>query len=222
MLELWGMWSTSSLPSLPGSLCPRVVASDRVLSTGWNNKIVVLKKTTLQQNWEHAFSTSASRNSADGSGQAGFGVVGSHVGEVLDVWPNEVVQWVQVRGGGGPVREGYKVVALLLKPSQALFGLVGRRRVLLPHPGSATSHLIAPGDHHTLQHIPVYFGVDFQADLKDVRWHDVALTWNNTKDHNCSHPKGRPICWAVPSSIEPSGFTFWGCWQWSCCHNLDQ
>ena len=44
------------------------------------------------------------------------------------------------------------------------------------HPGSATSHLIAPGDHHTLQHIQVHFGVDFQADFKDVRWHDVALS----------------------------------------------
>ena len=42
------------------------------------------------------------------------------------------------RGGGGPVREGYKVVALLLKPSLGLFGLVDRRRVLLSHPGSAT------------------------------------------------------------------------------------
>ena len=32
MLELWGMWSTSSLPSLPGPLWAGVVASDRVLS----------------------------------------------------------------------------------------------------------------------------------------------------------------------------------------------
>ena len=72
--------------------------------------------------------------------------------------------------------EGYKVVALLLKPSLDLFGLVGWRQVLLPHPGSATGHLIASGDHHTLQHIQVHFGVDFQADFKDVRWHDVALT----------------------------------------------
>ena len=34
MLELWGMWSTLSLPSLPGQLWPGVVASDRVLSMG--------------------------------------------------------------------------------------------------------------------------------------------------------------------------------------------
>ena len=73
------------------------------------------------------------------------------------------------RGRRGTVREGYKVVALLLKPSLGLFGLVGRRRILLPHPGSATGHLIAPGDHHTLQHIQVHFGVDFQADFEDVR-----------------------------------------------------
>ena len=84
-------------------------------------------------------------------------------------------------GRRGPVREGYKVVALLLKPSLGLLGLVGCYRVLLPHPGSAASHLIAPRDHHTLQHIQVHFGVDFQADFKDVRWHDVALTWNHTK-----------------------------------------
>ena len=30
--ELWGMWSTPSLPSLPGPLWPGVVAPDRVLS----------------------------------------------------------------------------------------------------------------------------------------------------------------------------------------------
>ena len=32
MLGLWGMWSTSSLPLLLGSLWPGVVAPDRVLS----------------------------------------------------------------------------------------------------------------------------------------------------------------------------------------------
>ena len=32
MLELWGMRSTSSLPSLPGPFWPGVVAPDRVLS----------------------------------------------------------------------------------------------------------------------------------------------------------------------------------------------
>ena len=84
------------------------------------------------------------------------------------------------------VRERYKVVALFLKPSLGLFGLVSWRRVLLPHPGSATGHLIAPGDHHTLQHIQVHFWVDFQADFEDVRWHDVALTQNHAKDNNRS------------------------------------
>ena len=39
--------------------------------------------------------------SADGGEQAGFGVVGGHVGDVLDVRPNEVVQRVQIGGGGG-------------------------------------------------------------------------------------------------------------------------
>ena len=74
------------------------------------------------------------------------------------------------------MREEYKVVALLLKSNLGLFGLVGRRRVLLPQPVFATGHLVAPGDYHTLQHIQVHFGVDFQADFEDVRWHDVALT----------------------------------------------
>ena len=32
MLELWGMWSTYSLPLLPGPLWPGVVAPSRVLS----------------------------------------------------------------------------------------------------------------------------------------------------------------------------------------------
>ena len=95
------------------------------------------------------------------------------------------------------MREGYKVVALLLKPSLGLFGLVGQCRFLLPHPGSATGHLIAPGEHHTLQHIQVHFGVDFQADFEDVRWHDVALTWNHTKDHNCS----QKLCFYHPGHV---------------------
>ena len=101
------------------------------------------------------------------------------------------------RGRKGPVREGYKVVAILLKPSLGLFGLAGRRRVLLPHPGSAIGHLIAPGDHHTLQHIQVHFGVDFQADFEDVRWHDVTLTWNHTKDRN----RSRKLCFHQPGHI---------------------
>ena len=34
MLELWGMQSTPSLPSLPGALWLRLIAPDRVLSMG--------------------------------------------------------------------------------------------------------------------------------------------------------------------------------------------
>ena len=127
--------------------------------------------------------------------QAGFGFVGGHVGDVLDVWPNEVVLWDQVGGGRGLVREGYKFEHSFW--SLGLFGLVGRRRVLLPHPGSATGHLIAPGNHHTLQHIQVPFGVDIQADFEDVRWHDMSLIWNYTKDHN----RCRKLCFHHPGHV---------------------
>ena len=34
MLELWGMWSARSLPSLPGPFWPGMVTPDRVLSIG--------------------------------------------------------------------------------------------------------------------------------------------------------------------------------------------
>ena len=34
MSELWGMWGTPSLSSLPGPLWPGVVVSDRVISIG--------------------------------------------------------------------------------------------------------------------------------------------------------------------------------------------
>ena len=78
--------------------------------------------------------------SADGGDQAGFGVVGGHVGDVLDIWPNEVVQWVRVRGGGQPVREGCKVVALLLKPSLGLFGFEA------PSPGAIPRVCHRPSD----------------------------------------------------------------------------
>ena len=85
-------------------------------------------------------------------------------------------------------------------PSEAkpgIFGLVGRRRVLLPHPGSATGHLIAPGYHHTLHHIQVHFDVDFQADFEDMGWHDVTLTWNHTKDHK----RSRKLCFYHPGHV---------------------
>ena len=125
--------------------------------------------------------------SADGGDQAGFGVVGGHVGNILEY------DRVQVRGGRGPVREEYKVVALLLKLSLDLFGLVSRRRVLLPHPWSATGHLIAPGN----QHIQLHFGIEFHAEFEDVRWHDVPLTWNHTKDHN----RSRKLCFHHPGHV---------------------
>ena len=56
---------------------------------------------------------------------------------------------------------------------------------------------IAPGDHYTLLHIQVHIGVDFQADFEDVRWHDVAITWNHTKDHNCS----QKLCFHHPGHV---------------------
>ena len=34
MLKFWGMWSTLSLPLLPGPLWPGVVALDKALSMG--------------------------------------------------------------------------------------------------------------------------------------------------------------------------------------------
>ena len=120
------------------------------------------------RNWKHAFSTSAGGSSANTRRMAAIRLP-------LMLWEVMLVVF-STEEEGGPVREGYKVVALLLKSSLVLFGLVGRRRVLLPHPVSATGHLIAPGDHHTLQHIQVHFGVDFPAEIEDVRWHDVALT----------------------------------------------
>ena len=46
--------------------------------------------------------------SVDGGDQAGFGVVGGHVGDVLDVWPNEVVQRVQFGEEEGQWEKGTK------------------------------------------------------------------------------------------------------------------
>ena len=53
------------------------------------------------------------------------------------------------------------------------------------------------GDHHTLQHIQVHFGADFRAVIEDVRWHDMALTWNHTKDHN----RNRKFCFDHPGYV---------------------
>ena len=57
ILKLWGMWSTPSLPSLPGPLWPGMVASDRVLSMGQIelNRVLMLNwivwNRTVWQDW---------------------------------------------------------------------------------------------------------------------------------------------------------------------------
>ena len=49
----------------------------------------------------------------------------------------------------------------------------------------------------TLQHMQVHFGVDFQSDFEDVRWPNVALTWNHTKDHK----RNRKLCFHLPGHV---------------------
>ena len=51
MLELWGIWSTSSLPSLPGPFQPRVVAPARVLSMGQIELNLVIMLNWIVWNW---------------------------------------------------------------------------------------------------------------------------------------------------------------------------
>ena len=67
MLELWGMQSTSSLPSLPGSPTLRVLTPDRVLSMGqrelnrvlilnwisWNKTVLTFKLSTYAKLHHH-------------------------------------------------------------------------------------------------------------------------------------------------------------------------
>ena len=108
----------------------------KLRTTGWKDKIVVQKKTPLQLYSKtfiekitvaafsfnhrldidpklgaclfHKRRRGLGEYSVDGSDQAGFGVVGGHVGDVLDIWPNEVVQRVQVGEGGGQWEKGSK------------------------------------------------------------------------------------------------------------------
>ena len=52
VLKLWGMWSTPSLPLLPGPLWPSGVAHDRVQSMGQNDLLyikIVCKQMTYAQ-----------------------------------------------------------------------------------------------------------------------------------------------------------------------------
>ena len=51
MLELWGMQSTPSLPSLPGPLWPGVVVPDSILSMGKIELICVLMLNRIVWNW---------------------------------------------------------------------------------------------------------------------------------------------------------------------------
>ena len=155
---------------------------------GWNNKSVVLKKTTqqlyfktfieksIQVTWlcsradiysmlppsasitasiwilnsEHAFSTSAGRSSANTRLMAAIRLA-------LMLWGScrcwcwwcsqRMTKWSSPADSGqGRRRVSERRVQSRSNPSEAkpsVSGLVGRHRVLLPHPGSATGHLIA-------------------------------------------------------------------------------
>ena len=61
---------------------------------------------------------------------------------------------------------------------------MGWRRVLLPDIWPAISHRLDPGLDHSCQNIPVDLLVDLEADIKDVRGHDMALTADHPKDHD--------------------------------------
>ena len=151
--------------------------------------------------------------SVDGGDQAGFGVVGGQVRDVLDVWPNEVVQWVEVWGGGWASERRAQSRST---PSEAKSGPLG---TCGPAPSPAATPRVCHwppdctrGSPH-FQHIQVHFGVDFQADFEDGRWDDVALTWNHTKVHN----RSRKLCFNHPGHVRYS-------WQSrdSGCHKLDR
>ena len=47
-LEIWGMWSTPSVPLLPGPLWPRVVAPDVVQSIGQIEQTVCKQMTDVK------------------------------------------------------------------------------------------------------------------------------------------------------------------------------
>ena len=51
MLELWGMWSTPSLPSFSDTLLPRVVAPDRVLSISQKEQTMCANKWLILNLW---------------------------------------------------------------------------------------------------------------------------------------------------------------------------
>ena len=91
------------------------------------------------------------------------------------------------RGRKGAVREGYKITALLLKPSLGIFGLVGRHRVLLPHQGITTLFSIS---RYTLV-------LTFKPISKmwgGMMW---SSSWNHTKDHN----RSRKLCFHHPGHV---------------------
>ena len=52
MLELWGIWTTPSLPLLLGSLWPRVVVPDRGLIYGSNRTVWRLNCVLIVMNWQ--------------------------------------------------------------------------------------------------------------------------------------------------------------------------
>ena len=143
--------------------------------------------------------------SPDGGNKAGFDVVGGHVGDVLDVWPNDVVQGVQVRGGRGLT----DLISLSFFVFSVKIWLVWRLEDI--HFNSSFTHAFTVVC-ETPKSLAIcrigHWGVSsmivwtFSMNSLVRVFLEVSIRSPPTK--------GRPMRGAVPSSVEPSGFAFEG------------
>ena len=133
-----------------------------------------------------------------------------NVGDILDVRPNEVVQRVQVGGGGSRERR----VQSCSTPSEAKPGSLW---TCGPAPSPAATPRVCHrppdctrGSPHSSAHPgTLWCWLSSQLQRCEVAWSGPDL-WPKTL---FSSP------WARPCYSWQSRFAFWGCWQWSCCHN---
>ncbi len=114
----------------------------------------------------------------DGGHQAVLVGMWTSIGPSLDHAPEKIIHWIEVRGARRPQILGDKVKTVGLQEVHGDIRHMAGCRVLLPHPGPFSSHILDPGQQHILHNLHIDLRVDPETRFKHVRRHNITITPN--------------------------------------------
>ncbi len=106
---------------------------------------------------------------------------------------------------GGQNMDGQKSDKCSLSQDCTLWLVWAGSAVLLPNIFAIWGIGLKPWPHDILEHIQVHVGVDHETDVKEVGWHLLPITGNNSKNHDT--PRCFVHCTGTGTASAPTGPT---------------